>query len=59
MTASIMLVFSFTSRIWVCGAFRKTFTTATFSLVVMMMKMMTVARTTAVMTVMVLLDNLA
>ena len=49
-----MLVFSFTSRIWVCGAFRKTFTTATFSLVVMMM-----TRTTAMMTVMVFIDNLA
>ena len=54
-----MLVFSFTSRIWVCGAFRKTFTTATFSLVVMMMEMMTVARTTVMMTVMVFIDNLA
>ena len=53
-----MLVFSFTSRIWVCGAFRKTFTTATFSLVVIMMKMM-MTRKTAMMTVMVCLDNLA
>ena len=53
-----MLVFSFTSRIWVCGAFRKTFTTATFSLV-MMMKIMMMTRTNAMMTVMVFLDNLA
>ena len=53
-----MLVFSLTSRIWVCGAFRKTFTTATFSLVVMMMEMMMMTRTTAMMTVMVFLDNL-
>ena len=50
-----MLVFSLTSRIWVCGAFRKTFTTATFSLVVMMM----MTRTTVTMTVMVFLVNLA
>ena len=54
-----MLVFSFTSRIWVCGAFRKTFTTATFSLVVMMMKMMMLARTIKMMTVMICLGNLA
>ena len=53
-----MLVFSFTSRIWVCGAFRKTFTTATFSLA-MMMKIMMMTRTNAMMTVMVFLDNLA
>ena len=31
-TASMMLVFSLTSRMLVWGAFRKTFTTATFSL---------------------------